>query len=73
MSDEEKKRARRPLQPKKAIPEPPKGQVRAYKLWCKEHAPQSAQQMPIDPRMPIKPGEAMCEYPGCTKRAYWEY
>jgi len=71
-AEEKKKRARRPLRPKKDIVDTP-GTVRGYRLWCKEHAPKSATQMPIDPRMPIKPGEAECEYPGCTNRAYWEY
>jgi hypothetical protein len=74
MSDEkQKKRARRPPRPKKPIPDPPKGRVRAYRLWCKEHAPPSARQIPIDPRISIKPGEAECEEPGCTNRAFWEY
>ena len=47
--------------------------IKACRLWCHEHAPESATLMPDDPRCSVKPGEADCEHPGCHKRAYLEY
>jgi hypothetical protein len=47
--------------------------IKAYRLWCHEHAPKDANLMPTDPRASIQPGEATCEEPGCLKKAYLEY
>lgn len=52
---------------------PDDSRPRGYRLWCKLHAPEAARQIPLAPQNPIKPGDAQCEEPGCTNRAYWEY
>lgn len=72
-SDRRKEDMRKRPKTKRPLKTVDQSSPRAYRLWCKEHAPESARQMPIDPRAKIFPGDAQCEEPGCKNRAYWEY